>query len=159
MNFSQILNKQNELDKAIKEVHTIDIGYNEKMLIALYTEIGEFANEVQSFKYWKKQKNIDQEKLLEEYADGLHFLMSFAIKLKCSNEIKEIIKSNDINDQFLHMFNSVGRLTKKLSKKRVETAIGIYLGLAHLLNITEEQVIDAYLKKNNKNFERLKNNY
>lgn len=51
MNFDKVIEKQIILDQAIQKAHAINQDYHEKMLIALYTEIGEFANEVQSFKY------------------------------------------------------------------------------------------------------------
>ena len=85
--------QQIRLDKAVKEAHKMNQDYSNQMIIALYTEVGEFANEIQSFKYWKKSKNIDQNNLLEEFADGLHFLISFAIKTKPS-----VVKWKDINN-------------------------------------------------------------
>ncbi len=159
MDFKEIIEQQKKLDEAIKKAHSINIEHTDKMLIALYTEIGEFANEVQSFKYWKKSKKINLDNLLEEYADGLHFLMSFSLKYGCSEKIDPIIKSEDVNNQFLYMFNSVSKLTKKITRKRIEQSIGIYLGLAKLTNLSDKQVLDAYMKKNKKNFERIKNNY
>ncbi len=159
MNFKKIIKEQLLLDEAIKKAHSIDQEDEKKMVIALYTEVGEFANEVQSFKYWKKNKNIDEDKLLEEYADGLHFLMSFAIRAKCSEIIKPLILSNDVNYQFLKMFNSIDKLSKKLNKRRVEKSIAIYLGLAQILEIDDAKIEKAYMLKNKKNFERIKNNY
>lgn len=159
MDLSKIIEQQKLLDKEIEIAHSIDTDNTDKMIIALYTEIGEFANEVQSFKYWKKQKTINQNNLLEEYADGLHFLMSFGIKLNCDSSIEPITVSQDINDQFLAMFDSVSKMSKKISKKKVQESIAIYLGLAKLLNISDEQINVAYTMKNKKNFERIKNNY
>lgn len=160
MNFEKIIRQQILLDEAIKKAHGIeDQNNNEKMLIALYTEIGEFANEVQSFKYWKKSKKIDQDKMLEEFADGLHFLTSFAIKFNVSKIIEPLILSNDINFQFLAMFQSISKMTKRLNKRNVEKSIAIYIGLAKLLKISDEQIDHAYSLKNIINFERIKTNY
>ena len=113
MNFKSIIDQQILLDKAIKEAHKINQDYSNQMIIALYTEVGEFANEIQSFKYWKKSKNIDQNNLLEEFADGLHFLISFAIKTNCNYIIEPLVLSNDINYQLLEMFKSIYKLSKK----------------------------------------------
>lgn len=160
MNFKKIIKQQILLDEAIKKAHAIeDQNNNEKMLIALYTEIGEFANEVQSFKYWKKSKKIDRDKMLEEFADGLHFLTSFAIKFNVNKVIEPLILSNDINFQFLAMFQSIGKMTKRLNKRNVEKSIAIYIGIAKLLNISDEQIDHAYSLKNIINFERIKTNY
>lgn len=159
MNLIKIIEKQKLLDSAIKEAHSINQDHTDKMLIALYTEVGEFANEVQSFKYWKKTKIINKENLLEEYADGIHFLMSFVIKMNCSLEINSLVLSDNINVQFLEMFNSINELAKDFSKENVERTVAIYLGLAKILNIDDKTIEREYFKKNKKNFERLKNNY
>lgn len=162
MNFKKIIEQQKKLDKAIIDAHSIKIGteeINEKMIVALFTEIAEFANEVQSFKYWKKTKQINYENMLEEYADGLHFLISFAIKHKSHEIIEAKIYYEDINKQFIKMFSSIEKLSNQISKNNIEESIAIYLGLAKLLNINDDQIEQAYLLKNKKNFERIKNNY
>ena len=46
--------------------------------LALLVEIGEVANELKSFKYWKKDKEINLEKVQEELIDCLHFFLSLA---------------------------------------------------------------------------------
>ena len=159
MDLRKIIQQQILLDEAIKKAHFLEQDYQEEMFIALFTEVGEFANEVQSFKYWKKSKKIDQNNLLEEYADGLHFLMSFAIKYNCNSLIEPLVLSKDINKQFLEIFNAINKMAKKISKRKIEKAIAIYLGLAKLLDISDDKINDAYKLKNQKNFERIKNNY
>ncbi len=159
MNFKLIIDQQLLLDAALKEAHNINQDYSNQMIIALYTEVGEFANEVQSFKYWKKSKQIDQEKLLEEFADGLHFLMSFAIKKKCDCIIEPLVLSNDINVQILEMYKSIYKLCKNISKRNITKSIAIYIGIAKILNISDDVIIQSYMLKNKKNFERIKNNY
>ena len=159
MNFKSIIDQQILLDKAIKEAHKINQDYSNQMIIALYTEVGEFANEIQSFKYWKKSKNIDQNNLLEEFADGLHFLISFAIKTNCNYIIEPLVLSNDINYQLLEMFKSIYKLSKKISRRNVTKCIAIYIGIAKILNIEDDLIIESYMLKTKKNFERIKNNY
>lgn len=159
MDLRKIIQQQILLDEAIKKAHFLEQDHQEEMFIALFTEVGEFANEVQSFKYWKKSKKIDQNNLLEEYADGLHFLMSFAIKYNCNSLIEPLVLSEDINKQFLEIFNAINKMVKKISKRKIEKTIAIYLGLAKLLTISDDKINDAYELKNKKNFERIKNNY
>ena len=159
MNFEKILKQQKLLDQAIKEAHGNEGIIQEKKLIALFTEIGEFANEVQTFKYWKKSKSINEQLMLEEYADGLHFLLSFAIETNVNSVIESLVVSNDVNIQILEMYQATSELIKKVESKRVEKAIAVYLGIAKLLNISEDQIIKAYMFKNQKNFDRIKSNY
>ena len=44
--------------------------------IALMTEVSEFANSTELFKYWKVNKNENREQQLEEYVDILFFWLS-----------------------------------------------------------------------------------
>lgn len=71
--------KQMELDRHIMEKagKTREETLTARQL-ALIVEIGEFANELQSFKYWKHNKQIDQEKIKLEFVDMLHFMISIA---------------------------------------------------------------------------------
>lgn len=160
MDFKNIVFKQLLLDAEIKKVHQQkNENYNNQLLIALFVEVGELANEIQSFKYWKKSKNINNEKLLEEYADGIHFLISFALKHKCKLNIEPKIISQDINVQFLNLFNLINKMSQKQTKCIIEKTIAVYLGIAKLLEISDEQIENAYFLKNQINFERIKNNY
>ena len=160
MDFKNIVSKQLLLDAEIKKVHQQkNENYNNQLLIALFVEVGELANEIQSFKYWKKSKNINNEKLLEEYADCIHFLISFALKYKCKLNIEPKIISQDINVQFLNLFNLINKMSAKQTKCIIEKTIAVYLGIAKLLEISDEQIENAYFLKNQINFERIKNNY
>ena len=70
---------QNNLDIRVKNENDIPMDANlsiEKFL-ALKTELFELANEIESFKYWKKSKNKTNQ--LEEACDVLHFILSIAI--------------------------------------------------------------------------------
>jgi len=81
--------------------------------IALLVEIGEVANELKSFKYWKKDKNVSLEKVQEELIDCLHFFLSL---VNCSqinfNEYfsPKIEKKLDANKILLTIFKETGRL-------------------------------------------------
>lgn len=72
--------KQNRLDKFIYKSNNItDVGEIAlDKLTALDIELGELANEIKFFKYWKKNKLIDKAKVIEEACDCLHFILSLA---------------------------------------------------------------------------------
>lgn len=72
--------KQNRLDKFIYESNNItDVGEIAlDKLTALDIELGELANEIKFFKYWKKNKLVDKSKVIEEACDCLHFVLSLA---------------------------------------------------------------------------------
>ncbi len=52
-----------------------------KKMLALLVEIGELANETRCFKYWSNKPASEREVILEEYVDGLHFILSIGIDL------------------------------------------------------------------------------
>ncbi|MDD1377564.1 dUTP diphosphatase [Metamycoplasma hyosynoviae] len=130
-----------------------------KKVIALLVELGEFANEVKSFKYWKKHKEIDNEKMQEEFADGVHFLTSLALVYKLDSEIKIIQKSQDFSLQLAYVYKTFVKLLKKVTVSSLKVAYGAYLGLGKIVGITEESLCEAYFKKNKINFKRIADNY
>ena len=86
METKDYLQLQSVLDQIIRS--NIDPGkdvLNEK-LIALSAELGEFFNECNTWKYWKKNKTINREKLKEEYVDILFFMFSIANDLEITAE-------------------------------------------------------------------------
>lgn len=167
MKFNKIISNQIILNQIISKARKNEFVQAEEKntmrILALLTELGELANEVQSFKYWKNSKKIEREEMMEEYADGLHFLVSLALIEKQDNwddvEIMPIVKFQDINEQFIYMFELVVNLKKNSSLDLVFEAIGAYLGIAHLLGMNDEDIQSSYDKKNKKNIERIKNNY
>lgn len=82
MDLLQLFKLQKELDDRIAKEHDLQPKklLKEKML-ALLVEIGELANETRCFKYWSNKPASEREVILEEYVDGLHFILSIGIDL------------------------------------------------------------------------------
>lgn len=153
---------QKQLDQAILSAHNVKHeDVREKRVVALLVEIGEFANEYSPFKYWKKQKNIDRAKLLEEFVDGIHFLSSLAIDLKADEEttIHSTIVSQDLTVQLLETFNAVAALKYKFDKEQLLKAFSIYMGNARLLGFSNDEIEQFYIDKNEENFNRIARGY
>ncbi|AAT27755.1 dUTP diphosphatase [[Mycoplasma] mobile] len=161
MNLRKILDLQRELDKSIHFAHEIDKTKNLKTekILAFFVELGELANEIQFFKYWKKDKKLDWKKILEEYSDGLHFLSSFILESNGSEIIEPIVISNNLNFQFLEILKQINELEENFSKKSTEKIFSLYLGIAKILKISDEEIEAEYIKKNIINHERIKNKY
>ena len=75
----ELLEMQRVLDDAILtehgEIYNEEIAEN--MKIALFVELGEMMNELETlFKHWKKKPKYNREKALVEYVDALHFALS-----------------------------------------------------------------------------------
>ncbi|WP_406616756.1 dUTP diphosphatase [Mycoplasmopsis adleri] len=167
MNFREIFEMQKELDKKISERNDIDAS-NSKIsanqfrimqILATLVETAEFANEVQTFKYWKAKKNIDKDKILEEFADILHFMGSFAYKYDVDPEIEPLIISNDVNYQICLLFQTISSMIDNMNKYVILEILAMTLGVAQLLGYTDEEIIKWYYVKNKKNHERVENKY
>jgi dimeric dUTPase (all-alpha-NTP-PPase superfamily) len=163
MNIKELLDKQKELDTVILERARMR-GYPLlEIKLALLTELGELANEVQSFKYWKQHKNVNREKVLEEWADCFHFALSLENYLNqvedemlvdLANSIAEILsrkyKKPYINGEFELAYRNV--LTE-------EDILLTIIGLGLDLNISLVEMEKAYLDKNKVNHTRQEKGY
>lgn len=95
MKFSQMYDIQKKMNKKIFE--NMDTIYHNQTLLSmdlleLSVEVGELANEIKCFKYWsKKRKKVTRQKVLTEYADVIHALLSVGIRLQL--EPQEILNA------------------------------------------------------------------
>lgn len=185
MNWEKLFYLQSELDDHIEKEHPIKAGENRlsKKHLALLVEIGELANEWQMFKFWKKDpkprtkvRDFDtwvkngyefdengnptydyRNPLLEEYVDGLHFLLSIGNDINYKpNKVKGVISSSIImhfHELFyliadLHYCTSLVKVDDFTVKGKYLELLENYIGLGFMLGFTAEQIEEAYLEKN-----------
>lgn len=170
MEVKELLKMQKDLDNLIFEKANIKEYPVSKIKLALLVELSELANEVQSFKYWKHNKNIKREKILEEWADCLHFALSlenetnsFANYIgdctllefikQCDEELYGIdVDKNTFEDLiFLSTFKAL--------TFHSTSALAQILMLGYRLNITPGEMEEAYKAKYQKNIKRQEENY
>lgn len=163
MNLARVFKMQKELDDAIISRNDLESftkeQYQRMWALALLVETGEFANEVQSFKYWKAHKNVDKQKALEEFADVLHFLGSYAYKYDVNPEIEPLILTDDVNLQIIKLYATISSSVDSINKYNLAQMLALLLGAAKLIGYTEEEIMASYEIKNAKNFERVRNKY
>jgi len=93
MEIKELLKMQEELDQYIVDmqyniidneikVDGNDIEFLRDRLLALQVEVSELANATRCFKYWSTKQAESKERLLDEYADCMHFMLSIANTLK-----------------------------------------------------------------------------
>lgn len=168
MSLLELHKKQLTLDKEILSNNNLKgVKLFEQKVIALDIELGEFYNEVESFKYWKKNKGKD--KILEEACDALHFLLSLAND--CSHKLMkptDLIKTGSDNwvDHFLINRKIVATKKNLWSKfyinKDPYILNAILRDMMTVLNImgyTFKDLEAQYYKKNKINFKRQEENY
>ena len=156
-----MLAEQAKLDAHIQQQHQVSYASTrEKRLLALYVEVGEMINETKTFKFWSKKPSAEKPIILDEYADGLHFLLSLSIEAGSSKnlyDIKPVTKT--LTQATIDVFESISDLSRAFSKGALENAFQYYLNLIPLLGFTSEEVVEAYFKKLGVNYTRQKNAY
>lgn len=167
MELKEIYELQRKIDEAFAARKDVDNTTRTRSLkefhrmktIALMVEAAEYANEIQTFKYWKANKNIQNDKILEEFADIMHFACSLAIEYKVPSNVEPIIASQDQNIQLAKLFSAISKCMKTLNTKNVQNALALALGSAKLNGYSDEEIYKWYKYKNDKNYQRIKDKY
>ncbi len=107
--------------------------------------------------------------LLEEYVDGLHFVLELCIELELdADKIEKYIEDRKkvigtMEYQFGYLYHHTSSLMNIVDvENRVIMMLHItkaYLGLGYRLGFTWEQIEQAYFDKNKVNHERQENGY
>lgn len=144
----RLQNEQKKLDEFIIQKNNITDSQTTKSFvrtkIALLVEIGELANELKTFKHWKKQKEINWEKAKEELIDCLHFYLSWANSFQidfADYKFQKLAPETDYNELLLALFSE----TEKFS-------------LAVPFNIVKQNAIANFEKSWQKNLNDLGEN-
>jgi len=162
IDIGELYTLQAELDKDIAVRHNITYESTfHSRLLALLVELSEFANETRCFKYWSFKKASPKEVVLEEYVDGLHFILSLGIYLKPTKTIYDISKKEEYNltNAILETYEKSLNLKLDYSLKTYEVAMNSYLNLIAYLDVEPKEVVDAYLSKLKVNYDRQINKY
>lgn len=167
-----IIKKQEKLDQLIVQKSPVDLKWIsrsnvERLKLALLVEVGEFANEIKSFKAWRKKAEIDWTKAKEELIDCLgYFLGLISIyqidmlpSLHATGEKEEqsfnellldfFAKTNDLyvekNEQFYNLKNN--KINDK-AKNNYYDWLSTFNQTCQKLKIDENELMEVYLAKN-----------
>lgn len=152
------------------------IAYNEpdrfeKLILALLVELGECANEWRGFKFWSKDQEPrtfaygeyiglgmlrERNPLLEEYVDGLHFVLELGIEINYKPSYVQPFLYGNTLKQFNGLYWEISVME---TKDEFEWIIRKYLGLGEMLGFTREQIENAYMEKNAINHQRQEDGY
>lgn len=169
----ELLEMQRVLDETIlKENGNI---YDEKIAeqnkVALFVELGELMNELQTnFKHWKKTAKDNRENALIEYADALHFALSLFNHYDF--EVIEALHDYVFDDfvyrenQSLELFETLKDIVEACSsidtmfdEPEMDLALMYLFKLGNLLGFTWEGIYKCYKNKNSVNHERQRKGY
>ncbi len=162
LNFNYLFSLQRELDNRIVQEHELE-GQNlfKKKLLALMVEVGELANETRCFKYWSKKAPSPKETILEEYVDGIHFILSLGLELGVTHgELPFEVDEHQTAVQGFHaVYRSIERVAEEESKEAYFHLMEQYLVLGRLIGLRFDEIESAYSKKNEVNHNRQDQGY
>ena len=163
MRLPQLFQMQKALDAHIEEKHQLgNEDLFSRKVLALLVELGELANETRCFKFWSVKPSSAKEVILEEFVDGIHFILSLGIE--CGFDQNEFTVTNEpaVNsafEQFLAVYEQINLFHKSKSFADYLKLWEAYLQLAAQLGLTYNEMEQAYFQKNEVNYQRQLNNY
>ncbi|MFP7493356.1 dUTP diphosphatase [Terribacillus saccharophilus] len=162
MDYEYLFSKQRELDAYIEEkLESADRDdLFRKKILALQVEVGELANETRCFKFWSRKGPSEQSVVLEEYVDGLHFILS--VGLDKGLTYKSAVLSSDEMDQtdaFLELYSTIGAFYADPVQETYDVLFQSFLKLGQLLGFNEASILEAYKQKNEVNHTRQDQGY
>ncbi|MBP1971603.1 dimeric dUTPase (all-alpha-NTP-PPase superfamily) [Virgibacillus natechei] len=147
---------QSGLDNYIGESKGIDMkDYKLERIIALQVEFNELLQELPFlFKYWSN-KEMNKEKALEEFVDGIHFLLSIGNDLNITDYEYDRPEAHDMKKIVFGIQNAISILPEmNVPKPMYNVLMHHYLLFGEKLGFTTDQIIDAYMSKNEVNYAR-----
>lgn len=159
-NLSKIWEMQKELDATILKSRNrnYEDTFKERSL-AFVVELAEFANEARDFKYWSNKKASPRDVLIEEYIDGIHFIVAQGIYLKCKKEYEVDTPDLKAVELTMKVFNLSSQILDNPTKQAIEDIIYVYLQLGVHYKFSEKDLLEHYIKKNKINYQRIVDNY
>ncbi len=158
---TDLYNKQRELDAEIASNHRISYQTTRnKRTLALLVELGEFANATRTFKYWSNKPSESKERVLDEFADGLHFLLSLGIDQGFNVDSIEVNDDdNTLTDNLLRTYELTSIFYSSQTLENYLSMFISYLRALYKLGYSWEEAKAAYYSKLQENYNRQNNNY
>lgn len=160
MEFKQLFEMQRALDAFIEETQNITYDVFQEKGLALLVELSELANETRCFKFWSTKGPSERSVILEEFVDSIHFLLSLG-NMRCftMDAWPEVKEKAALTPLFIETTAAVTAFVGTPTEKAYHELWHLYSKLAYNLDFTIEDILDAYLAKNEKNYERQRSGY
>lgn len=157
----ELFSIQQQLDQRIVLQHGLEHkDLFENKCLALLVELGELANETRCFKHWSTKGPSSMSVILEEYVDGLHFILSLGNDKNYNHSTIQLSCSYlDLVHQFNHLYQLITSFTINPSLEQYAMMFGEFLGLGQLLGFDEKSIYNAYMDKNKENHLRQERGY
>lgn len=162
MELLELYTMQKELDSKIEEQHGLENrDLIDQKILALLVELGELANETRCFKFWSVRPASERGIILEEYVDGVHFLLSVGLTLGYTSDIPRELgtRTGSLTDQFLILYYLVSMFQVEKQEEPFQVLFATYVELGEMLGFSWEEVEEAYMEKNKVNHKRQQQGY
>lgn len=164
MTLYEISLMQKELDAHILQNHELRAAETfRKRILAFLVELGELANETRCFKYWSKKSSSKADVVLDEYVDGIHFLVSLGndMEIDFTNVafVQETEEEINASEAFLDVYGLASDFSRLTNASSFRVLFQSYVRLCFALGFTFEDVVAGYVRKNQINHERQDTNY
>jgi dimeric dUTPase (all-alpha-NTP-PPase superfamily) len=163
MNFEKLFAMQKALDSHIEITHNLE---NENLInrkiLALLVELGELANETRCFKFWSLKQPSEKKIILEEFVDGVHFILSLGLECGYDHmpiEISRMETNLSVSELFIEIYKSAGYFQESRTYEQYVQLWDQYMKLAKSLGFSFEDIEQAYIRKNEVNYERQQSGY
>ena len=166
--FIELAGKQEVLDAKIKAANNVTELPLRRIELYYRIELAECLNELKGdFKHWSN-KPMRRNEFIEELVDALHFYLSFVNhmiekdspffeEMDLQSAYLDVVVEYDIYQDYIH---GVKELTAWdiasdcIGSDRINRSLAILLSLAEFYEFNEQDIIDAYHKKNDTNHDR-----
>lgn len=157
----KLFEMQEHLQQRILQQHKLtQEETKQRRILAFLVEVGELANETRCFKYWSTKGPSEKDIILEEYVDGIHFLLCMGLDLghtpasyKASGETKEL------SEMFMDVYTKACIYRSEPTPAHYDDLFSFYVLLGEQLGFANEDICNSYYEKNKENFRRQDTNY
>lgn len=161
MNIEKLMMMQAGLDQHIETKHGLaSENLVERKILALLVELGELANETRCFKFWSLRGPSERDVILAEYVDGIHFILSLANDHGFTLHVPKLsLAKGDVIEQFILIYQGISKFRDELTYETFEIVFNEYVRLGQMLGFSAMDIEQAYVSKNEVNYERQKQGY
>lgn len=162
MNVYKLFGEHREFESLVSaKISLPDSIVIENLKFAYKVELAELANEVGFFKHWKHNHKQDDLKILEEWTDGLHILVTLGNMCGYAQFTKMMTQNVKVvpNEQYIPV------IFPALMDKVIESSAGYmnilngHIMLGFHLGYSEDELMAAYQEKLEENIDRQKRGY
>lgn len=156
-----MLERQKAYDAEVFKKHNVDYVSKAQLESALFDELGELMHaQKDDWCWWKfTQEPKDEDKVLEEYIDVVHFALMFEITYGGCRYQNEDIEYNYMILKFDSENGEAYVYSRVVSSVLDDNVLAYVIALGLHLGYSIEEIYKEYIRKNEINKERLAKGY